>query len=340
MAQPTALLNALGAPGALIDLRFSTYWIFVWLSAAATAALYHALARPAATGGRAAPLRSLGLGLMVVPAWMAVWGFVDSISVLADPNSVLRPISPEGLTRIYAHGLLRDLGYLGVGFLLWTAHHGLPTSLHAFAARLRDEGFPLGRRGREGASILHGAAWFPVLLVGTVLVNAALTNAAPALTNGDESRVWDNLTVYTVVMVSLTAAFTEELTYRVLLLVAFQRLLLRAGQPERTALWGAVAVQSIVFGLAHAGYGTWIHVLLPTFFGVIAGVAAVRFGLWTAVVLHFLVNVYALGSEVFSEVPWFETLLLWGLVLNLALTLAVGIQWALRRTDRRRARPA
>lgn len=333
MAEPT-----LSLPG-LLDLRYSEYWLLVWGTALLAGCLHWLLARPDRRFGAGhGAARSAGMALMSVPAWMALWSFVDSVSVLVDGGSVLRPISERGLTRIYAYGIVRDVGYLGVGFLLWTLHRGLPTGLRDLAARLRDEGFPMGRSGREGASVLHGYALFPLLLVATVGFNVLLSGFE-ALQNGDESRVWDNLTVYHVVMISLAAGFTEELVYRVLLLVALQRLLLRLGAGPTPALFGAVAVQAVVFGLAHSGYGTWSHVLLPAAFGVVAGLVAVRFGLWAAVLLHVLVDVYALGAQVFSEAPWFQLLLAWGLAVNLVVAVGVAVWSLARRLPERGGRP-
>ncbi len=325
MEEPPGLVSlhaALAAVG--LDLRFSEYWLLVWAGAAVTGILYSILARERPPGAA----RSVGLGLMSVPVWMAIWGFVDSISVLTDPNSVLRPISRAGLSRTYAHGLIRDIGYLGSGFLLWTLHQGFPLRVRELAARLRDEGFPMGRSGRESTSSLHGYAWFPVLLLGTIAFNLLIRQAAPALNNGNESDVWANLTLYHVVMISLTAAFTEELVYRVFLLAVLQRILLRVGASARASIIGAVVGQAILFGLAHAGYGTWSHVLLPAGFGIIAGIAAVRFGLWSAIVLHFLVDIYALGAQLFTELPWFAAFLTWGLLVNIAVALGIGLRWA------------
>ncbi len=318
---PWALVN--------LELRFSEYWTLVWLSALAGGVLYHVLARHPGRG----VARSAGLALMSVPVWMAIWGFVDSITILTDPNSVLRPISRAGLSRVYTRGLVQDLGYLGAGFMLWTLHQGFPRRLSELAARLRDEGFPMGRSGKEGISALHGYGWFPVLLLGTIAVNFFLQNATPALNNGDESDVWANLTIYHVVMISLTAAFTEELVYRVFLLMVLQRLLLRVGLNARLAMIGAMTGQAILFGLAHAGYGTWSHVLLPAGFGIIAGIAAIRFGLWSAVMLHFLVDIYALGAQLFNDIPGFASLLVWGLIANLAVSLGLGLQWVLKSTS-------
>ena len=331
MAQPTLSV--------LLDLRYSEYWLLVWGTALLTGIAYHLLTRPdRRLGPGHGAARSAGLALMVVPLWMALWSFVDSISVLVDSGSVLRPISERGLSRIYSYSVARDVGYLGVGFLLWTLHQGLPASLRDLAARLRDEGFPMGRSGREGTSLLHGYALFPVLLLITVGFNVLLSGAE-ALQNGDESRVWDTLTLSHVVMISLAAGFTEELVYRVLLLLVLQRLLLRLGAGPAPALWGAVGLQAVAFGLAHSGYGTWSHVLLPAGFGLVAGLVAVRFGLWAAVLLHVLVDVYALGAELFSEVPALATVLAWGLALNVVVALAVA-GWSLLRRFRAPPAPA
>ncbi len=298
---------------ALIPFRYSIYWLAVWLAAGITG--FVALAMHP---GR---WRALGIGLLSVPVWTAIWGFIDSIPALADPGSVLQPASPDRLARMYYRSFLIDLGYIGAGFLALYKHHNWfgPLTTTRLASFAQECGVPLGRG--EKASLVAGYLGFPLLFLGTAGASFLL-GSVEALNNGDESNFWINLEPYHVVMLSISAGVTEELVYRAVLMVG----LLRATQS-----WGcwsapvAVAGQAIVFGLAHGGYGTIIHVLMPLLFGIVAGIVALRFGLWAAIVLHVLVDFYVFSSYL-GDGPWFR-FAVWTLLVNVAISLAWASRW-------------
>lgn len=296
-------------------LTYPWFWIAVWACAAVGAAVYAALARPHWT-------RAAGMALMTVPLWIAAWGFVNSIPALADPGSFIPPRSRYRLSSSYVRSLLIDIGYLGAGFLLWTAKQGWPRRVADIAARLRGAGLTWGPSEAQSAWI--GWLWLPGLLAGTWLLDLFVSNQVPQLINGDESRVWENMTVFHAVMISAAAAMTEELVYRVLALLLAAALLRRLGARGQTALWGAVVLQAVLFGLAHGGYGTLYHVIGPTLFGLIAGVAAVRFGIWSAIALHFLIDLYVFGAYAAQNAPWVWYALWTLLAANVAMTLWSG----------------
>lgn len=310
---------ALGPP-----FTYSEYWLLVWSSAAVGAIIY-------AAATRAHPLKAAGLGLMTVPVWTAIWGFIHSIPALQDPDSFIPPRSTYRLSSTYIRTILIDIGYLGAGFLMWTHQHGFPRSIRDIATRLRGAGLQWGHG--EGRSALLGWAWFPVLLGGTIALDIFVRGQAPALINGDESRVWENMTVYHAIIISAAAAFTEELVYRALLLIAIWQGLARLGMPRRWALAGAVVLQALVFGAAHGGYGTIYHVIGPTIFGLVAGWVAVRFGIWAAIILHFLVDIYAFGIHAAQNAPWFRPFLVALLLVNIATSVAIAVRWGLRRVQ-------
>jgi membrane protease YdiL (CAAX protease family) len=59
-------------------------------------------------------------------------------------------------------------------------------------------------------------------------------------------------------------------------------------------------VQAVIFGLAHASYGTVIQIVAPFLLGLLFGVVAKRQGLWAAIVAHFLVDMVALGAALLA----------------------------------------
>jgi hypothetical protein len=282
-------------------------------------------------GARLRP--AVGLALMTVPLWETLLGIADSFETLVAGGVTLRAYTTHELSRLYSVKIVSDLGYVGAGVLLWCSEDGglLGQTPRRIARRLSLAGLPMGRRG-EGASALVGYVAFPVLL-GATLAASWFLGQFDSLQQSDESSVFDNMTPYHAVLISLAAAFGEEAVYRgvlLVLLLAAGTWLARAmghgeGRVAQVAVGsGAVAVQAVVFGFAHSGYATWIHVLLPTLFGLVAGVAAWRFGIWSAIVLHALVDLYAFGAETASSQPWLINTL--GALLLVNVAVAVG--WA------------
>ena len=273
--------------------------------------------------------QAAGLGLMAVPLWLTLWGILNSLEPLLSGGVVLRPYSTYELSNLYSRSLLSDLGYLGVGFLLyargdsWTRM--LSASPTAIARDLQRSGLPLGRGG-EPASLAAGLLLFPLLLGATIAVNL-LTAGVDVLHQGDEESVWDNMTVFHALLIALAAAFGEELLYRGFLQGALTRV-----SPAPLA----IVAQALFFGFAHAGYGTWIHVLLPFLFGLVSGVVAWRWGIWAAIAMHFLVDLVAFGVYVAEDQAWFGALLGTLLLANAVATVAYGAAWAGRKLVARR----
>ncbi len=293
----------------------SGFYAIPWAVALALAATLWAL-RP-----RLGPVRALGLGLMSVPLTDTLLGIVESFGPLLQGGVVLAAYSTRQLSSLYTHKLLEDLGYLAAGFLLYAGGaRWWDQTPRTLARRLADAGLPMGGRG-EGPSAFVGLLAFPLLLGGTLLVNAA-TQGLESLRQSDESSVFANMTLYHAVLISAAAAFGEELLYRGLLQTVLAR---------RLPVAAAIAVQAVVFGFAHSGYATWIHVLLPTLFGLVAGFAAWRFGIWCSIVLHFVVDVFAFTAEVAVRHAWASYLLETLFLANLVLTIGWGIAWLVRR---------
>lgn len=325
---------ASAAPSSILPFGYAPFWTLVWCCGLLVSCLLLATRR---TG----PLEALAWGLMSVPVWVSVWGFVNSIPVLVATDDVLRPATPAQLSRMFYRSVLVDLGYLGAGFLLWlhVRTGGVARlGVRGVAAALRDATRPLAQP-REGRSLAAGYALFPLLLIGTALANWFLTRNVPGLVNGDESRFWDHLDPYRSVSISLAAGFTEELVYRAFLLVVLFHALRRAAPAWPAGAHAALAIlgQATLFGLAHAGYGTWIHVLLPFLFGVVAGLVAWRWGLWAAIALHVQVDLYVfLNLLPDARFPWATPLLIALFALNVAVLVAWTAAGLLERWRRRR----
>jgi len=118
-------------------------------------------------------------------------------------------------------------------------------------------------------------------------------------------------------------AFIEEIAFRGLLM----RWLLGI-----TRARSAVAIQALIFGLAHYPVGGWPHVLLATTMGFALGWAFLwRRSLWAPIAIHFAWDLFALipgppSSTTTIAPPWLE-LAEMGVVMIPALGLAVACRY-------------
>lgn len=312
--------------GVLLPVLFPAWSFYAvpWLLGLAAAGAARATGRPWH--------QAAGIGVMTVPLWDTLWGILESFGPLLEGGRVLRPFTRHQLSGLYTYKFLADLGYLGVGFLLYASggvRHLLRQTPQTLAAALVRAGLPMGRwtGHAEGSSAFAGLLLFPLLLGATVLTNLWL-GGIDALRQSDESSLFANMTPYHAITISLAAGFGEELVYRGLL---------QTGLSRRMPMAVAILVQALVFGFAHSGYGTWIHVLMPTLFGLFAGLVAWRFGLWAAIVLHVLVDVVAFGVEASANAAWVLPALSWFLWANAVLSVVWGLVLAVRWGRRRLA---
>jgi membrane protease YdiL (CAAX protease family) len=143
---------------------------------------------------------------------------------------------------------------------------------------------PSRERLVEGMRVGAGAS---ALLAGAVGALWAVSGGDGGLLAVDGASVFFSQTTPLVALaLSLIAAVAEELCFRGVLLDA-----LKTRAP--TSL--AVGVQALAFGLIHAGYGSILHVLAATTFGLLVGVLALRYGLVPAIGTHVAVNLVILS---------------------------------------------
>ncbi|MEA3190203.1 MAG: Type prenyl endopeptidase Rce1-like [Thermoplasmata archaeon] len=262
--------------------------------------------------------QAAGVGLMTVPAWQTLLAVLPDLALPFVGSPVpFRPLDTQQQSSRYIVPALRVLGPLGAGFLLWARGRdpGLWRHLSArrLAGHLRATGVPLG--AGEAPSARLGLAAFPVL----ALANLALLWLTAGLSNSDESRLDANITLYHVLMISAVAAVGEELLYRGLVQTGLWHALKRIHAGGAMAV--AITLQAALFGFAHAGYQNLQHFLFAALFGLLSGVVAWRFGLWAAIMLHFLIDLYAFGLGLDELRPFLGALLL-GLAGFTALAVA------------------
>lgn len=319
------LIPDYGADAAFtLPLRGARRFLAAWGVACLGAAIY-------AFTTRAPWRKGLGMALMFTPLAFTLWSILNNLAPLLAGGKEIVAITPYQLSTAYMRAILIDLGYAGAGFLLWAGWHPKDT-VRDIARRLQDSGFPMGRRS-EAASLRLGFGWFPVLLVGAILVD--LATRGTALVNNDESSIWSLATPWHVIMISLAASVGEETLYRGVLMVSAAVLFgaRRGGDRAKVAWAAAIALQGIIFGLAHAGFGNYAHVLQATLFGLVSGFAAYRFGIWSVITLHFLVDIYAIGADVAT--PAWQGFLVTLLIINVIYSgVAATSWWAARQKAR------
>ncbi len=297
----------------------SRFWLTAWSSAALFGAIYGL--------GRHAWRQTFGMALMLVGVMTTALAILNDLAPLIAGGREIVPFTRFQLSTFYMRKLLIELGYMGVGFLLWSGWRPHDT-LHDIARRLRETGLPMGGRS-EGRSALIGYLGFPVLLAATYVFTVVVEQQAPRLVNNDETGIWQHSTWFSTIMLSAAASLGEEILYRGFILVGLSKILQRWMRPT-AALWTACSLQAVFFGFAHASYGNWLHVLQATSFGFISGAVAILFGIMAAIVLHFLIDIYAIGVHVDSEI-WFLFLLA-TLLANVLVTIGAGGRWLWKRS--------
>lgn len=247
----------------------------------------------------------VGLALVLTPfVRMGIGVYFDLVALVEVTASggfvVLEAVPRSAIWETIWRRVLNYLVVPGFGlFLLWG---GKPT---------RGQVAEAGLAPRENAwrDALHGfALFFAIALayVGALLV--ALFVAREFLpATGDESRVWANMTPLLIVLLSGTAGLTEEFLFRGLLLRALGRAM---------PFLAAASLQALFFGLIHAGYFTWTHVLGPFVFGLGMAWIVRELGLIPAVLLHAEVNVAFFAIDVADVVPAAWLLVLALLAMN------------------------
>lgn len=293
-----------------------------WVLAGLTCALYGLLVRKPISHRI---LRALGLGLMTVPAWRI---FESILPRVAAPfvGGVEHPVlSSYQLSGMYLSILMGTLLYLAAGFVLWAwadPRVRRTTQVKEVARVLRETGIPLGRGEAHGMAI--GLAAFPLL----ALANVVLLLVSAGIANSDVGVLWSRMDLARAGLISLAAGFTEELLYRGLVFVGVARLVAKVHPGSAWPL--AWFVQAVFFGFAHAGYASLQQLTFATLFGLLAGLVAWRFGIWTAIVLHVLIDVVAFVRFV-PDIGWSVVALI--LACNVAFAVAwLTHAWNARRT--------
>lgn len=298
------------------------------------------------------PLVVLGIAIMSVPAWRT---FLDVLPRAAAPfvgGVTFQALSLPQLSSQYMGMLLNTLGYLAAGFIIMAYGQGFRAKqgIEGLAQRLREAGLIVGRG--EGPSFRWGLALFPLLVLANIVLLMLTSNVI--FQNSDETSLWANMTWFHAIAISLAAGFSEELLYRGLVMVGLAKGLWHvkrlatersdtphSPEPKNHAgppIWVwlvAIVLQGLFFGFAHAGYANLQHLLFASLFGWLAGLVAWRWGIWSAITLHVMIDVFAFGIEIREGNPYRILALVWGICLALAVPIGVDAWYRLKRSAQR-----
>lgn len=207
-------------------------------------------------------------------------------------GAVASPTTDQLRFALYVQSILQIL-LMAVIPLAW----GYGTRLVPFEGMVRYFRLQDPRRGA-----LRGILWFFAVLAALMVLGYLLELFGVPQDNPVKDQLTSVMTVPLALAVAVAAGVGEEVLFRGLLLRGLEGVGARMGLARVPTQAFAVGVSSVLFGLAHASYGTPLQVLVPIGLGVLFGVLVVRGGsLWTVIVAHFLYDVVALLPSLLPE---------------------------------------
>ncbi|HUR68606.1 MAG TPA: CPBP family intramembrane glutamic endopeptidase [Candidatus Thermoplasmatota archaeon] len=255
-------------------------------------------------------VQCVGVALVATPFVRMMLNIYLSVGALF-VFTVLEPVSREAMWRSVGRDALFDLAFPLAGLLL--AHNAVPGIASRRAPRadiagaLAANGLAPKRSWTRDAA--RGFTLFALIAIAYLGALFLARQVSPTLAGGDESQYWRNITIPLIVLVSGMAGLTEEILFRGVLLTRLGRVM---------PFWAAALAQAIFFGLIHAGYGTWTHVVAPFAFGLGMAWVARVLGIVPAILLHAQVNIVFFALDVAGTVPQAWILLAALAVLNVA----------------------
>ena len=281
---------------------------------------------PLLLGKRMTWVQAVGLAMVLHPFLRMGVTLLRTFERLFTPT-VLQPASPVALWWNVEGQLWYNLVVPLVGlFLLHNSYAdagaGTPLARPRFLDALREHGVAPRHSVRRDAQ--RGLSLFLFLAAGFLVAWVVSKYVTPVLSPGsDESLYWRNVTIPLIVMLSLSAGLAEEFLFRGILLTALAR---------RMPWVAAALAQALVFGLVHAGYGTWTHVLGPAVFGLAMAWVARHLGVLVTALLHAEVNVLFFTLDVAPTYLAVNGPLGLAALLGVTLALLAACAWSLRQT--------
>lgn len=262
-------------------------------------------------------VKAVGLALVASPFVRMALNFYTSIDALF-VYTVLPPLPRDAMWRSVGRNLVEDFLFPVVGLLL--LHNAFPgwASRRARRGRVPEmlTANGLAPRHSWGRDALRGLTLFFCIALAYLGALAIAGLFSPQQAGGDESQYWRNITIPLILLVSGVAGLTEELLFRGILLKRLGRVM--------PWTWAAI-LQAVLFGLIHAGYGTWTHVVGPAAFGLGMAWVARVLGVVPAALLHAQVNIVFFSLDVAHLNPGVYGLLVALALVNVAAAYATRL---------------
>lgn len=237
-----------------------------------------------------APRRD-GVGI----TWNVLYGLELGIIGLLTLATVIFVLSGEAIPETTQADAYLNAAVLAVAFglipLLWAVF----TRVGGWRGAMTYLGWPRFTLGSLGGGIL--------LLLGTLALIFGFAAIYTLLWGEpDASEVAEGLAevldIPLIIAVSLAAGIGEEIFFRGVLQTQLARLFgARVGDgPFSLPVFGAVMVQGMLFGAAHAGYDALLNFVVPLMIGILFGfIHAWKRDLWIVIIAHTLYDVVALS---------------------------------------------
>jgi membrane protease YdiL (CAAX protease family) len=238
--------------------------------------------------------RCAGFALIFAMLWRSLFLSFPDLLVIAGGGAVTPPAPTSALYRQFFVSVIWDFVYPVVGLMLFL--HRVP--LFHIAARWGQQLASLLRpfdawvKRSWGTDVAWGSVLFVLDLVGAILLATFLASGATGEV-GDDSAVFNLITLDQVFVIAIIAGVGEELVFRGILQGGLHRLLGRG--PLASTM--AIVIQAVPFAIVHAGYADLDHVIVPFAFGIFIGYVFRYFGIIPAIMIHTQIDIFAFGAS-------------------------------------------
>lgn len=242
-------------------------------------------------------LRCTGFALIFAMLWRSIYLSFPDLLVIASGGAVTPPAATSALYRQFFVSVVWDFVYpiLGLMFFLHRVP-GIHVPLH-WGRQLEGLLRPFGAWVRRSwaADVAWGSVLFIVDLIAAVILATILAAGATGDV-GDDSAVFNLITVDQVFIIAIIAGVGEELLFRGILQSGLHRLV----GTNFLATSIVVLIQAVAFAIVHSGYADLDHVIVPFAFGIFAGYVFRYFGIIPVIMIHVQIDIFAFGASYFN----------------------------------------
>jgi len=140
------------------------------------------------------------------------------------------------------------------------------------------------KRENIDKALLFGLVAFVVIFLLHVFMVAIITLSGIKLENPIGKEIISKISIPSMLIMFSSQSMGEEVFFRGFFMRKFE---------QKTDTWIAIVIVSILFGLAHLGYGEVYQIIMPIAMGLILGYLVVKTdNLFSSITAHVLFNVF------------------------------------------------